>query len=126
MFISLTFFRILMRFLRLYIYISPSLFYIFINIIFKNSLFICTQVSFEYLRHLVIVNFCSICVHIIFKKKKQNKTVNSSTPKNIISQEQKKFCTANQLSGVYVRATLALNGLRSLNFYGCILVFSDL
>ena len=88
MFISLTFFRILMRFLRLYIYISPSLFYIFINIIFKNSLFICTQVSFEYLRHLVIVNFCSICVHVI-KKTKQNKTVNASTPKDIISRAKK-------------------------------------
>ena len=77
-----------MRFLRLNIHISPSLFYIFIKIIFKNSLFICTQVSFEYLRHLVIVNFCSICVHVI-KKNKKNKTVNASTPKDIISRAKK-------------------------------------
>ena len=59
MFISLTLFRIQMSFLRLYIHISSSFFYLFffINIIFKKSFFIYTQVSLEYLRHLVVVIF---------------------------------------------------------------------
>ena len=49
------FFRILISFLRLYIHISPSFFYIFYEqYYFLNISFMCTQFSFEYLRHLVI------------------------------------------------------------------------
>ena len=75
MFTSVTFFRILISFLRPYIHISPSFFYIFVSTIFKKSVFIRIHVSFEYLRHLVIVNFCSICLYVryLYKitKKKQ-------------------------------------------------------
>ena len=56
-----------MSFLRLYIHVSSSSWvfsYSFINIVFLKSLFIYTHVSFEYLRGLVIVFFCSIGLYV--------------------------------------------------------------
>ena len=74
MFISLTLFRILISFLRLCIHISSSFFYFFINIIFLKSIFIYTQVSLEFLRHLVIeIFFLFVCMYNIYIYKEKKK-----------------------------------------------------
>ena len=99
MFISLTLFRIQMSFLRLHIHISSSFFWIFINIIFLKYLFIYTQVSLQYLRHLVIVIFCSICFYVRYSYKKKLSSIfvvcsqetngRLSTPSNFVFRCQK-------------------------------------
>ena len=68
------FFRIQMLFLLwLYIHFHLVLRFTFIylfSIIFLHSLFAYTQVSLDYLRHLVILIFCYICLYVRYSYKK--------------------------------------------------------
>ena len=43
------------------------------NIVFLHSPFVYTQVLLEYLRHLLIVIFSSICLYVRFSLKKKKK-----------------------------------------------------
>ena len=88
-------------FLRLYIHnhLVLRFFLLFINIIFFQSLFICTQVPLECLRDLVIVIFCSICLHVLYSYKRKSLTRNykkvlkkASWSKLIISAFLDNFC----------------------------------
>ena len=70
-------FLVFCNFIFCYIFISlaffpyPYVFFLFINIIFLHYLFGYTQMSREYLRHLVIVIFCSrylfACTIFVYK-----------------------------------------------------------
>ena len=68
------FFRIQMLFLLwLYIHFHLVLRFTFIylfSIIFLHSLFAYTQVSLDYLRHLVILIFCYNCLYVRYSYKK--------------------------------------------------------